>query len=189
MSPSSSPAGLNIPTPADIVAQTIQPNSWNIVILNSEFENGFTSWTTAGTTSIVTTGCRSGSCVMAGSKSASNGDSTISQTFTIAAGFNRLSFYYHMSCSVDTVRYDWVTASLVDNTINTSSSLSKQCVTSTSWTKVTGTVIPGHTYTLKLVNHDDDVSTDPSYTLFDSVSVYYSSSSTLRSNLHIDKEN
>ena len=126
---------------------------------------------------------------MAGSKSPTNGDSTISQTFTIPTWLNRLSFYYYMSCSFDTVRYDWVTATLVDNTSGKSSSLSKQCVTSTSWTKVTGTVITGHTYTLKLVNHDDDVSSDPSYTLFDSVSLYYSIRSTLRSSLHIDKDN
>ena len=162
-----------------IAPQTIQPTTNSII--NPGFENGLTSWITAGTTSVVTTGCNSGSCVMVGAKTATKGDSKISQTFIIPAGLNRVSFYYYMSCP-DFVSFDWVTATLVDNTAFTSASLSKTCVKSTTWTKVTGTVIPGHSYTLTLINHDDGMASDPSYTLFDSISVYYSLFSSIGSN-------
>ena len=178
-----SPTKVPIITPtvapsAPIAPQTIKPTTVNAII-NPGFENGLTSWTTTGTTSIVTTGCNSGICVMAGATTATSGDSTISQTFTVPAGLSQFSFYYYMYCP-DTVKYDWFTTTLVDNTANslldtntlqTISSLPKKCVTSTSWTKVTGSVTAGHSYTLTLVSHDDGVSTDPSYTLFDSISL------------------
>ena len=43
-------------------------------------------------------------------------------------------------------------------------------------------MISGHSYTLTLINHDDGVTSDASYTLFDSVSVYYSAFSSIGSN-------
>ena len=36
-------------------------------------------------------------------------------------------------------------------------------------TVVTASVVAGHSYTLTLVNHDDNFSSDPTYTRFDDV--------------------
>ena len=45
----------------------------------------------------------------------------------------------------------------------------KVCVKSTKWTHVSASVIPGHSYTLTLINYDDNWPTDPSYTMFDNI--------------------
>ena len=85
-----------------VEAQTSQPTSQpsllgDLGILNPEFEDGLTSWTTTGATSTITKGCYSGNCAMAGAQVSTRGDSTISQTFTVPKGLTQLSFYYFMS--------------------------------------------------------------------------------------------
>jgi serine protease len=40
-----------------------------------------------------------------------------------------------------------------------------------TWTAASGSVIPGHSYTLALTSHDDNYSGDPTYTLFDDIKV------------------
>jgi hypothetical protein len=141
-------------------------------IVNGGFETGsFSGWTTSGVApTLVSTGAHSGTyAARAGSTAASNGDSNVAQTFTAPGG--TLSFWYDVICP-DTVTYDWATATLKDNTTNvTTTILAKTCVANSGWTKVSAALTAGHSYTLTLTSHDDNYATDPTYTLFDDVSV------------------
>jgi len=108
---------------------------------------------------------------MAGNTTPTNGDSTLSQTFTAPSGTSHLNLYYANSCP-DTVTYDWVLVTLRDNTAGTTTTiLGKTCASSYTWTAASGSVIPGHSYTLALTSHDDNYSGDPTYTLFDDIKV------------------
>jgi hypothetical protein len=140
-------------------------------VVNPGFETGtFSGWTTAGTTSISNTAHSGSHSAQAGGTSATNGDSSISQTFTIASG-SALSFWYHVHCP-DTVTYDWATATLKDNTTGTTTTiLAKTCNNNATWVQVSASVAAGHSYTLTLISHDDNYASDPTYTLFDDVAV------------------
>ncbi len=154
--------------------------SWTIggsgsnVITNGGFETGtFSGWTRSGAaTAIVSSGQHSGSyAARAGSTSPSNGSSNIARTFT-ASGGTTLTFWYNVTCP-DTVTYDWATATLKDNTTNsTKTILARTCVSSSGWKQVNATLTAGHSYTLTLTSHDDSYPTDPTYTLFDDVSTH-----------------
>jgi hypothetical protein len=142
-------------------------------VLNGDFETGdLTGWTTSGANeTIVSSGCYSGVyCAQLGSPNPTNGDSTASQTFTAPSGSSTVSVWYEMTCP-DTVYYDWATVTLTDDTTGSSSTLLGQTCASGSWTNVTGSVTPGHSYTLTLLSHDDDNPGDATYTLFDDVTV------------------
>ena len=143
------------------------------VITNGGFESGdFTGWTTGGAASSVTnSGAHSGAyAAMLGSTSPTNGDSTAAQTFTASNG-GTLSFWYSNTCP-DTVTYDWATATLKDNTTGTTTTLlAKTCAADSSWNQVSKALTSGHSYTLTLVSHDDNYGADPTYTLFDDVTV------------------
>jgi subtilisin family serine protease len=143
-------------------------------LVNGGFETGdFTGWTRTGTTAVLTTTPHGGSYDgRGGSTVATNGDSTVAQTFTVAAN-GTLSFWYAVSCP-DTVTYDWATATLRDNTAGTTATvLPKTCPRSSTyvWQQRTTPVVAGHSYTLTLISHDDNYARDPSYTLWDDVAV------------------
>jgi hypothetical protein len=96
-------------------------------------------------------------------------DSSLSQTFTAPTGAAQLSFWYQIHCP-DTLTYDWVTATLQDNTASTTTTmLAKTCTNAGAWVQATASVIAGHSYTLTLSNHDDNYASDPTYTWFDDV--------------------
>ena len=141
-------------------------------ITNGGFETGsFSGWTVSGTTSIQTVAHSGTYSGMAGSTAATNGDSNIVQTFTAPSGASRLSLYYANHC-LDTVTYDWVTVTLKDNTAGTTATVvPKTCASVYAWTNATASVIAGHSYTLTLTNRDDNYSGDPTYTLFDDVTL------------------
>ncbi|GHO62719.1 hypothetical protein KSC_016110 [Ktedonobacter sp. SOSP1-52] len=104
-----------------------------------------------------------------GSTSPTNGDSSISQTFTVPSGNTHLTFWYRVYCP-DTLTYDWATATLKDNTSGTTSTvLAKTCNTNGTWVQVSATVTAGHSYTLKLISHDDNYAGDATYTYYDDV--------------------
>jgi hypothetical protein len=141
-------------------------------IVNGDFETGSLSgWTSAGTTSAVTGGHSGTYAARAGSTSPTNGDSSVAQTFTAPTGSSTVSFWYKVTCP-DTLTYDWATATLRDNTAGTTSTvLAKVCVAAGAWTKINASIVAGHSYTLTLISHDDNYSADPTYTLYDDVSV------------------
>jgi hypothetical protein len=139
-------------------------------IVNGDFETGdLSGWSSTGTTSISATAHGGAHAAEVGSSSATNGDSSIAQTFTVPAGASRLSFWYQVSSS-DSLQYDWATATLKDNTTNTTTTILPKTLNS-AWTQVTANVIAGHGYTLTLISHDDDYQGDPTFTLYDDVQV------------------
>ena len=145
------------------------------VITNGGFETGdFTGWNTAGATSIGTTSHTGTYSAQVGSASPFNGDSSISQSFTAPAGTGHtLTFWYRVVCT-DTVTYDWATATLKDNTANTTTTvLPRTCTNNGTWVQVSVNLTGGHSYTLTLADHDDNWSNppDPTYTLYDDIAV------------------
>jgi serine protease len=132
-------------------------------VLNGGFESAFTGWSRAGTTSITTSAPHGGtSSALAGRNGRTNGDSSVTQTFT-ATG-TTLSFWYKVRCG-QTVSVDWATATLTDTTTATvTTPLPKTCTNTGAWVQVTAPVVAGHSYTLKLTNHDNNQSTSGAYT-------------------------
>jgi hypothetical protein len=141
-------------------------------IVNGGFETGTLSgWTGAGAMSLSTTAHSGTWSARVGSTASFKGDSSIAQTFTAPAGSSKLSFWYKVACP-DTVTYDWTTATLKDNTAGTTATvLPRTCRNAGTWAQVSGTVTAGHSYTLTLIDHDDNWATDPTYTLYDDVVV------------------
>jgi hypothetical protein len=129
-------------------------NNW---VLNGGFETGtFAHWKTAGAaTAIVTSGAHRGKdAARLGKATATDGNSSIAQTFT--AHGTHLAFWYDGHCP-DTVADSWATATLTDNTAHSSLTiLAKTCTAHAGWQQVSHTVIAGHSYTLKVVSHDDN---------------------------------
>ncbi|MEI8238226.1 MAG: hypothetical protein WCI22_02295 [Actinomycetota bacterium] len=163
-------------TVSGVASGTTQTAAVTLVVpgvVNGGFESSFTGWTRAGTTSTTTTSTlrHSGSrATIAGSTSSrTNGDSSVSQTFT--ANGSTVSFWYKLRCP-ETVAVDWATATLVDNTTATTTTvLAKTCSNLGTWVQVSSPVTAGHSYTLKLVNHDNNstVSGSNTYTAFDDI--------------------
>jgi hypothetical protein len=143
-------------------------------LTNGGFETGnFTGWTTAGITSVIAGAAHSGSFgAQIGSTGAST-DSSAAQTFTLPAGSPTISFWYNNHCP-DTVTFDWATVTLLDNVTSTTTTLlAKTCTPTGVWTQVTfnATANAGHSVTLTLANHDDNLAGDPTFTWYDDVTV------------------
>jgi hypothetical protein len=139
-------------------------------IVNGGFElNGLSSWKVSGKASAVLGGHSGSYAAQVGEVVATDGDSAIEQSFTAPANSHELSFYYSVICT-DTIEFDWATATLLDKTTNkTTTVLPKVCNDVGKWEKVTTSIVAGHAYTLELINHDDNSSDDPTFTLFDDV--------------------
>jgi len=154
-------------------ALTVTAAATRVGILNGGFEAGtLTSWTPAGAAAVTTLTPHTGSFdALLGTTNPTNGDSKVSQTFTVPAGASSLKFWYQMSCP-DTVRYDWATATLTDLTSGTTTTpLPKTCGTTATWRQVSSAVTGGHRYTLTLVSHDDNYAGDPTHASYDDVAL------------------
>lgn len=145
--------------------QTVVPS------FNGGFESGdLGGWLPIGAAqSVVSSSTHSGTyAAMLGNVTPTNGDSTIRQTFTTPTSATSVSFWYKMTCP-DTVQFDWATATLYDTVAMTTTTVLPQTCSNNSWTQVSGNVVGGRAYTLKLVNHDDNYGADPSFTLYDDI--------------------
>lgn len=87
-----------------------------------------------------------GAALFGSTTAATNGDSSVSQTFTAPSTGGTLSFWYRVTCP------DKVT-------------------THGTWMQVTATLVANHSYTLTLTSHDNDYDGDATYTLFADVTV------------------
>ncbi|HEX9069977.1 MAG TPA: hypothetical protein VF807_14490 [Ktedonobacterales bacterium] len=174
--PTPTPGPTATPTPIPPTPTPIPPTPTPAPgggVTNGGFETGtFSGWTTSGVATSISTTSHSGTYAgQAGSTSPTNGDSNIAQTFTMPAGSSAVKFWYRVVCP-DSVTYDWATATLKDNTTGTTTTLlAKTCSNTGSWVQVSGAATAGHSVTLTLTSHDDNYATDPTYTLFDDVSV------------------
>jgi len=140
-------------------------------ITNGGFEQGFTGWTRTGSTATSATAHTGTASAMIGSGSPFSGDSSVAQTFTAPSGGGSLSFYYRPVCT-DSVTYDWGTATLRDNTAGTTSTmLARTCTNTGLWKTASATLVGAHSYTLTLIDHDDNYPGDPTYTLYDDVTI------------------
>jgi serine protease len=139
-------------------------------IVNGDFEaNNLSGWTVTGTTSVAAVGHTGTHSAQAGVTVPST-DSSIAQTFTVPSGSSSLYFWWSSSCP-DTVAYDWTTATLRDNTANTTVTVLPRTCSTATWAQVRATVTAGHRYTLTLTNHDDNYAGDPTYTRFDGIAL------------------
>ncbi|SDJ16878.1 Trypsin [Actinokineospora alba] len=144
-------------------------------LTNGGFEAGdLTGWTSGGTgasSTVVNSGAHGGThAVRLGATTATNGESTVRQTFTAAAS-GQLSFWYAQTCP-DTVKYAWAKATLTDDTAGTMTTpLAKTCTDGQGWKQITAQLTAGHTYTLTLLNRDDNHPNDPVHTFYDDVTV------------------
>ena len=142
-------------------------------VTNGGFETGdFTGWTRTGTTSISTASHSGTYTAMVGGSSPTSGDSTVAQTFTAPNPTGPLTLWYKIVCP-DTITYDWASATLVDNTASTTTTLlANTCSNTGAWAQTSpASITAGHSYTLKLLSHDDNYPSDPTYTLFDDVAL------------------
>jgi serine protease len=140
-------------------------------VTNGGFESSLTGWTPAGTAAAVTSPVHGGTrSVLTGSTtSPTNGDSSVTQTF-VAKGAT-LTFWYRVRCA-ETISADWATATLLDNTAaSTTTPLPRTCTNTSTWVQVSVPVVAGHSYTLKLINHDNNLNrtSKNTYTMFDDV--------------------
>jgi hypothetical protein len=147
-------------------------------LANGGFETGtLGGWTAVGATAAVGNDVHSGSfAAMVGSTNPFNGDSSISQSFQVPANGGTLSFWTHVHCT-DTVTFDWATATLTQAGSTTAVTvLPKTCPSSDLGfvrTTFNLAMFAGKTVTLTLVAHDDDFDSppDPTYAVFDDVTL------------------
>lgn len=149
-------------------AATLGPN----VVVNGGFERGtLGGWTTAGASIGVGAGRTGTYAARLGTTTATNGDSTMFQTVAVPANAT-LSFWYQPHCP-DTVAHDQEQAQIRNASGAVLVTVLNTCSNSGVWTHAVRNLsaFAGQSIVLWFNNHDDNVAADPTYTLFDDVSV------------------
>jgi hypothetical protein len=142
-------------------------------VINGGFETGsLYGWVPNGANVGLTGTAHSGSyAAMLGSTTPTNGNNTLSQTFTAPSGTTTLSFYYAASCPTN-VQNGWVMVTLTDNTVAMSRNIvPKTCPTSFVWTQAATGIVAGHSYTLTFINHDQNLPGNAVYSVYDDVTL------------------
>jgi len=144
-------------------------------VQNPGFETGsLSSWNASGAfTPVISTTPHSGSySARVGSTSAVNGDSTLTQTVTVAAGAPTLSFWYQPHCP-DTLTYDQIQMQVRNTAGSTLATVLNVCSNSGAWTQVTYNMssFAGQTVVLWFNDHDDGYAGDPTYFVLDDVAL------------------
>ncbi len=141
---------------------------------NGGFETGnLAGWSSTGTASAHDTPRTGSWTALVGATTPTNGDSSITQDFTVLAGATTLRFWYRPRCTGG-IANDWATATLTNLTTSaTTTILAPNCTNTTTWQPVSVALAPyaGTVVRLTLVNHDDNASTTANRTRFDDVSV------------------
>jgi serine protease len=155
-------------------AWAISPSGGSEIVPNGGFETGgFDCWTTSGASeTIVSPGHTGNYAAMLGSTSATNGDSTMQQTIAVPASGGTLSFWYQPNCP-DSITFDQEQMEILSTTGAVLATPLNVCANTGVWTHVTQDLTPwaGTAVVLWFNSHDDFWPTDPTYTLFDDVSV------------------
>jgi hypothetical protein len=154
-----------------VTTYTPAPN----VVQNPGFETGsFSSWSASGAfTPVLSTSAHAGGySAQIGSKSAVNGNSTLTQTVTVPSGSPKLSFWYQPHCP-DTITYDQIQMQIRNTSGSTLATVLNVCSNSGVWTQVNFdmTAYAGQTVVLWFNDHDDGYAADPTYFLLDDVSL------------------
>lgn len=141
-------------------------------VLNAGFEAGtLASWTATGPANTAVATAHSGSWgARSGSTLPTNGISQIVQTAVAPTGATKLTFWYYNVCPASNTSRDYASATLRDNTAGkTTTILGKTCTPTGSWKQISATVTAGRSYTLTLINKDDNRSNQAGYTTWDDV--------------------
>ncbi len=141
-------------------------------VTNGGFETGFNpGWSTAGASeTVVAGGHNSNFAARLGNTTATNGDSTMSQTITVPANAT-LSFWYQPHCP-DTISYDQQQMQVRSSTGAILATELNICSNTGVWTQLSTPLnLAGQTVQLWFNSHDDNFAGDPTYLLIDDVSV------------------
>jgi hypothetical protein len=144
-------------------------------ILNGGFETGdLGSWTPAGVVSpAVSATPHTGTwSAQLGSPTEFDGNSTLSQIVVVPGGTSTLTVWYQPHCS-DTIEYDQIQVQIRTTGGTLLGTPLNVCADSSTWTKATFSMnaYQGQTVVVRLNVHDDGYPDDPTYALFDDISL------------------
>ncbi len=155
------------------VSLTVTSSGGGTVVTNGGFEAGsFAGWTASGASETVVSPGHSGTySARLGATTATNGNSSMQQTITVPSNAT-LSFWYQPHCP-DTLTYDQEQMQVRSTSNAVLLTVLNVCSNSGVWTQVTQSLAAyaSQTVVLWFNSHDDNYASDPTYTLFDDVSV------------------